>query len=509
MSAIVPVAVSPTVRSSGLHLLVQLLAGTSSPGSGALKCLLISPKSSAGTIVADTQVKQSASGEADVGTWLGSGSPGHLAAKRAFEEYPLLSLDVVAPTAPAGVAASATITFAAGPPTVNWTVTAKICGREIQVVWVAGESDTAGALKLSNAINAMTADLPVTASPALGVVTVTAKVAGTWGNDISISVTYADGAGGTVTASGAALASGTTEYTATTALTTVSGQEYDFILFCTGNTDAKLASATSGPGRLKTHIDGLDSGANAKLQQGIVGTTGAISGTKTGTGQHNAGFLQYIHCEAGQSLPCEFAGAEMGQRVRERLLDPAANRINLPYIATLYGAADLIADKLTDVELEDALFCGVTTVNYDATNQMGPARPITTYHKDGSSNPDDRLLDTSRVDGIYDISKDLRAALPREFPQAKLSADLVVGDDPLPEGIVEVRDVKAFVNTRIRYWISRGVVIRAKYEEALAGGTFIVRVNPTDASQCDLVLPLGIVPPLAKFSLVVQHVGPN
>lgn len=505
MSALIPLAVVPSVRSPGMHLLVQLLSGPSSPGTGGLRCLLIAPMATGGTITPNTEVKQAAAGAADVATWLLAGTPGHLAAKRAFEEYPLLQLDVVAPAEASGVAATGTTTFASGPPTKDWTVTQKICGRTVQVQWVAGETDTQGAAKLVAAVNALTNDLPVTASNVAGVVTFTAKLKGTWGNDVLTSVTQADGTTGTVTASGAALASGTTEFDCTTALTTVAGTEYDFFLLCTGNTDAKLASATSNPGRLKTHIDGLDSGASAKLQQVIVGTTGTLSTTKTGTNQHNFGPMEYLHVEAGQSLPCEFAGAEFGQRVRERLRDPAANRIGLPYIATLYGAADLNADRLTDSENEDALQHGVTPGKYDSSNTLFPYRPITTYFKDGSGNPDDRLLDTSRVDGIYDVSKDLRSALPQEFPQAKLSRDLVPGDDPLPEGIVEERDVKSFVNTRIRYWITRGVVQKAKYEAALAGGTFIVRVDPGDDSQCDLVLPLSIVRPLAKFSLVVQH----
>jgi phage tail sheath gpL-like len=376
--------------------------------------------------------------------------------------------------------------------------------------WAAGANDIAGAAAAVAAINAHTNDLPVTAANSgTAVVTLTFKVAGTWGNDCLISRVAANGTTGTVTASGAALTGGTQEASIANVLTLVSTGEYDLILYCTGNTDAGTASATSGPGRLKTHISSLYSGRNAKLQQAVIGLTLTIANAKTGAAQHNFGPLQYVICQAGQSLPCELGGAEVGARLREESEDPAANRIGMLYTATLYGAIDLVADEMTDAEMEDCLQSGVTPVVYTSSGEMSPLRPVTTYFKDTGANPDDRLLDTSRISGIYAVAKDLRVAIPREFVGAKLSEDLEPGEEPLPEGVTEVRDVKGFVHTRVRFWIQRGVVVKAKYEEAYDNGQFLVRVNPTDASQCDIVLPIGIVPPLAKFSLVVNHVGPN
>jgi len=501
----VPVAVAPSVKSPGLYLLINLLAGNASPGTSPLKGLVISPKSSSGLITADTELVEGVGGEDDAKTIYGPGTPGHLAAKAIFAEAPLALIDAVAPAASAGASATGKFTFAAGAPTVSWDVTANICGRDISIVWAAGESNADGATKLKNAINVLTNDLPVTATTNVGECIVTAKIAGLWGNDIKISVVAKNGATGTVTASGTVLASGTQEPSLTNVLALVIGKEYDFITLCTSNTDA-VSAAASNVLAVKTHISGLDEGRNAKLQQFVYGCTDILANTKTGVAAMNFGPAECVQGEAFRSLGCEIGGAEMGARMREEQIDPACNRIEMPYKATLYGAANIAADQLTEAEVESALNVGVTPLTYNATGEIMPSRPITTYHKDSSGNADDRLLDTSCVSGTYAVAKDLRVALPREFPNAKLSDDIPAGEEPPPVGVVEVRDVKAFINERIQFWITSGVVQKQAYLDAYTAGTFIVRVNPSDDTQCDVVLPISIVPPLAKFSVVVNRV---
>jgi phage tail sheath gpL-like len=506
-----PVAVSPSVRSPGLALKVDLLGGAASPGTAPKRACIVGTKASTGTITANTQLVQGLAGADDVKTYLGAGVFGHLAAKRLFEEYGLALVDLVAPAESAGVAATATLLFDdTTPVTVAQTITAKIAGREIVFSWAAGRTDTQAATDFVTAVGVLDADIPVSAGNgggALTTVTFTSKIKGTIGNDVLITAVMAGGTGGAITLSGnlGSVVSGTLEADFATALTTISGQEYDYILLITGNTDAGAASATSNVGKAKTKVDSLNLGFDAKLQQIVVGLTSTLSNAKTGAAQHDYGPLAYTFCNKGQSLPAEFGGAEVGARLRDVGIDPAANRINTPYKAQLFGAADLVADSLTPTQVEDALQSGVTPVTYTAQGVCRVSRPITTYFKDTSGNPDDRILDQSRVDGTYTVAKDLRVALPQEFPNSKLSPDLAAGADPLPEGVTEVRDVKAFVIQRLKFWVKRGVVQSARLQAAIDNGTLIVRVNPSDESQCDIVLPIRIVPPLAKFSLVVQR----
>ncbi|WP_437759485.1 hypothetical protein [Sorangium sp. So ce1389] len=506
----IPVAVSPATKSPGFYQLLNLLAGPASAGLSGLRALIISPKSSAGTITANSQVVQTVSGADHVKTLLGPGTPGHLAAVALFRAHGLAKVDVVAPTASAGAAATGTITLDDTTPiSAAQTVTATIKGVPITISWLVGETDTTAATKLVAAINGATDKLPVTASNGNGTltaVTLTAKIAGPWGNDTRYRVTLSDGAGGSVTAAGATLTGGTTEPDFSTVLGLVQTTEYDFILPCVSNADAQSNSATSNPGRIKTHIDAYDSGAQPLYQQQVVGCTGSLASTKTGAIGRNHGPTQYVLCVNGESLGCEWAGWEVGRRLKAEELDPAVNRIG-DEIEGLYGPFDLVGDKPTAIETEDALSSGISIVDFDAQGDPFMVRPITTYSQDANGNPDYRLLDVSGVSGAYAFMKDLRVSVPTEFKGAKLSKDQAPGDDPLPAGVVEERDIKSFVLSRASLFVSRGILRRDKLNEAVANGTFIVQVDATDESQVNIVLPFGIVKPLAKFSMVGQRVA--
>ena len=503
----IPLAVAPTVKTPGLALVVNLAAGAASPGSAPKKALVMAVKDSSGTITADTEIKESVAGEEEAATFLGGGTPGHLAFKRIFEEHGIAQVDLVSPADPAGVAAAQTVVFGAGPVTNDVTVRVFIAGRRTEFLWKTGETVTQAGDKFEGVVNALDLDLPLTAANAVGTVTLTFKHTGIIGNNVRLRLETENltGSSGTVVLTAATLAAGAGEPDFSNAISTIVGKEYDLILEVVSNEDAQDGTGTSNPGRMKTDINLRETGFTAKLQQAVVGTTGALAALKVGTTALNHENSQYVFCLAGESLGCEFGGAELGARLRDESLDPAVNRINKPYVAQLFGAADLSADEPTDVEVEDALNSGITIVTYEADGDERPSRPITTFHLDASGNPDFRVLDTSIVTGTYAVAKDLRISLPLEFEGAKLSADIEPGADEPPKGVIQIKDIKAFIVARIRFWISEGVVRQDKFNEALANGTFIVRVNTTDDSQCDIVLPVTIFPPLSKFSTVVQH----
>lgn len=508
-----PVAVSPTTLTPGVYLSVDLTAGPSSPGSLALRCLLMAPKSNAGTITANTQLERGVTDASEVRTLLGPGTPGHLAAVALFRAHPTASLDVIAPAASAGSTATGTITFSDDdgddPVTSARTVFIWIKGELIEVAWLVGEDEVDVATKTVDAINALSDRLPVVASNSSGtlaVVTLTAKIPGPWGNDVLYRVVIEDGAGGAVTTGGAALTGGTTEPNFTTVLTNVSAYEYDYILPCVSNADAQSASSTSNPARIEQHIDDLDSGLSAKLQQQIVGLTGTLSASQTGAIARNHGPTQYVFCMAGQSLGCEFGGWEAGRRMKEEQIDPAVNRIDDP-IEGLYGASDLVADRPTAAEIEAALIDGLSIVSYDAQLDLYLVAPITTYSQDSDGNRSDKLRYVSGVSGAYAYLKDLRRALKEEFRGAKIHPDLTAEDEELPERVVEVRDIKAFVIAHADTWVSRGVLRRDALREVIADGTLSVQINATDDSQVDIVVPFKVIKPLAKLGVVGQRIG--
>ncbi len=512
----IPLAMSPTQRTPGVALGFDLLAAASAVGSGVLRALVIAPKASGGTATANT-LYQDVAGESAAAGLLQQGVPGHLACKGIFAELPLAKVDLIAPTAPSGANATGTFTFddsqgSAADVTVAQTVTVWICGREITIAWLAGETREAAATKLVAALGALDADLPVTAANSSGtsnVCTVTTKLKGTWGNDVTTSVLMTGGTGGSVAASASKLASGATEIDISTALTAVSTREYDFILLVTSNADAISSSSSSNPARLAAHILAHGSGSAAKLQQGIVGCTGTLSGLKTATAAINFGQLQGVYCRDGQSLPCEWAAAELGARLRERALYAVKNRIHMLYKARLYGPKDHVTSDLSAVELEDALTHGITPVTFDATLRAWPERPVTMYYKDSGGNPDARILDVTRVDGIFEVAKDIRVNIPAIFAGKSLSPDIPLGDDEVPVNVVEIGTIRAFFCDRLRLWQAKGVLDKAELDLAIgtqkAPGTLICQIDTIDPTMVEVVIPLATIKPLAKFSIFFQQ----
>lgn len=504
----IPLAVSPSDLLPGLSLVVNLLASVASPGSAALKGAIMAPRSAAGTLTPDTEIR-AISGEDDALLTWGPKTPGYLAAVAFFQEYPTGTLFGVAPTESAGASASKAYTFA-GTPSAAYNAAAEIGGPEADIPWAAGETPDTFIARAITYINARN-DMPATASTSgTGVLVLTFPVKGPWGNDCPTKFTLQGGVGSTVNGGSSAagnLTGGTTEPDFTTALTTMSGQRYDFILVCVSNADAASASTTSNPGRLKTAIASLNTGNGAKLQRGIVGCTGALASAKTGAIARNDVTLEYVFTMNGRSLPSQWGGAELGSRMRDIQDKPAKNRINTPFVATLFGAADLVADTPTPAERRDAIGNGITIVSYDAQGNPLLVRPVTTHSQDSLGNPDRRCMDTAGVDGMYAVANDIQLFLPQEFPGVNVARDLQPGEEPLPEGVVEERDIKTAIVTRLRFWQQAGVVRKDKLDAAIADGSLIVQVNASDESQVDIVIPLAIYRWLAKFGVVLNKVA--
>jgi phage tail sheath gpL-like len=91
----------------------------------------------------------------------------------------------------AGVAATGPITIT-GPATAAGTISLYLGGNRVAVSVASGDTAAAIATAISAAINAA-ADLPVTASPASAVVTVTHRHKGEVGNEYDMRVNYQDG----------------------------------------------------------------------------------------------------------------------------------------------------------------------------------------------------------------------------------------------------------------------------------------------------------------------------
>lgn len=502
-----PLAVSPSMPVPGLWLTVDLLRGSASPGALGLKAVIFAPKNTTGgDIVAGTEIRTLGSAD-DAKTAAGAGSLPHLIYKALFANDSQAQVDLVCPAESVGAAAAGTFTFS-GAPTSNMTIRLFIHGRSIDIPWNVGETTTQIRDKAFPLINQKTDDLHVTASAgAAGVVNLTAKAKGPHGNDIAIRTKVIAGAGGACAASGAFLTGGTTEPDFTTALSTIAGREYDYIAVGISNAEAQSNGGSTNQARVVTHINTYNNGLNAKLQQCVLASTGSIASAKVGAIGRNSVVAEHVSWTNAESLPCEFSGAEIGDRMRRRRLNPNSNRIGTK-LKALYGSADPVGDDPTITEAQDSLDNGVTIGGYTANGELVLIRPITTHSQDSSGNPDKRCFDVNEVDAMYDYAKDLRSALPQEFGTAKITKNRVEGDEELPEGVVEERDVSTFIVDRtLNFWVPKGVIDGTDFRAAVAGGQLIVQVNASDPTQVDVFIPAKPFKILAKIGLYLGKVG--
>lgn len=499
----IPLAVQPSVKTPGVYLTVNLLAGAANPGLGQLRALLLAPKSSGGNITPDTEIRE-VFGPDDVATALGTNTTGHLAAIAFFRQNPRGSMDVIAPLESAGAAATATQTFS-GTATQNSTLRAYIAGRTTDVAWNSGENTATFVARYIAALNAMAGNPTVASDATGGSVLLTANVKGPWGNDVQTKVKIIAGGGGiTISANPTALTTGTTEPDFTNALALAATRSYRRIIPCVSNADATSASATSNPGRVQTHVANHQTGNNAKLQVYTVGHTGTIANVKAGAVAKNDPAGEYVYGQNFMDLPCELAGADAGDAIRCVGIRANFNRIG--NTLGLIGPYDPVGDKLTDGaggELEDVLNHGVSALDLaPVTNVVFAARPITTHSLNGAA-ADYRALDLPDTDGIYSVAEDIRDFLPQEYPNCSVVDDVPPQVQGLPEGVVEVRDILGTIRSRLGLWVNKGVIDGAKLETALANQQLQVAINDSDATQVDIFLPLGIVKVLAKFGVSV------
>lgn len=510
-----PVAVGPGTLTPGLYLVIDLLAGAASAGVGTLKAAIIAPVwagvSGVGAGDLGASEVRSGAGAASAAEAFGVGSPGHLAAKRLYAKSPSAQVDFVACTS-AGAKAAKTWTFS-GAPTQSNVVMCDVAGREWQVPWLSGESNEDIVTKIRASIAERTQDLPAITVAGLDddELKVESKVGGAIGNDIRCRFYLELDATGTEAIdieTEEPLTGGTGVPDFATPLAVMAGEEYAFILPVIGNSDVGNVSTKSNLSKTVDHIMGFNSGLNAKLQQAVVGITSSVSAAKAAAahanGAQNNGVVEMILCINGRGLPCELAGREIGGWLKELPLDAAVNRIGEIFDGYI-GASDKVGDKPTEPESEDALGHGVSLISYTAQGLEQLVRPVTAHSQDDFGGADRRLLDVQNVSATYIVARDLRSAIPAEFPKAKVTRDIGAEDDPPPKGVIEERDIRAFVVARLRTWQANGVVTKASLDKAIADGTLIVRVNDSDESQVDLVLPFKIVPPLAKFGMVVQR----
>ena len=376
------------------------------------KALIVGQKIAAGSGVANTVYRVTSAD--DVIPLAGRGSMLHRQAIAWFKSNTITEVWIaILSDDGAGVAAVGTITVT-GPATAAGTISLYMGGELVTVAVASGDVQDTIATAIGAAINA-NADLPVTASVATNVVTVTARHKGLSGNEYNMRVNYVFGealpAG--VSLAFVQLTGGTTSPVLSTLIANLGDTWYNVIAH--PYTDATSLTAIEnemssrfGPMRM---IDGVAVTSKA----GSFATLSALGSGRNS--QHSAIFAQ-----PGE-VPLTWSpehGAETAALIaRYGAIDPARPFQTLPYRHSL-PPADIDLFTLTERNL--LLYDGIATSRVSVTTCQID-RAITTFQTNSTGAPDTSYLDVTTVLTLMYLRYSFRVRMQSKYPRHKLAND--------------------------------------------------------------------------------------
>lgn len=396
-------SIPSSIRKPGKYLEFNTkLAVRTLPGNPQ-RLLLIGQRLAAGTVAALVPIDIFS--DIAAAELFGYGSIAHLMAHAAITANPYVQLTVIAVDADdAGVAATGTITFA-GAATGLGVATAYIAGERIDIAVDSDATVTEMAVDMAKAINAVQA-LPVSATSALGVVTLTAKCKGAAGNEIKVSAATTV-AGATVTV--APMADGDVDPDLTDAFAAMFASGHNLIAIPFATTEALTA--------LRNHLEAVGSPMEQRDCLGFVGWPGSLSAGTTLTDAVNSGLISTAWHNGSVRSTAQIAAGYAAVVASEE--DPA-RPLNTLEIKGLDVTA--IVDRPGRVEQENALHNGLTPLEVGPGDRVQIVRAITTYTVDAQGIDDIALLDLTTMRTLHYARKAWRERIALRFPREKLSS---------------------------------------------------------------------------------------
>jgi phage tail sheath gpL-like len=380
-----------------------------------LRALLIGGRRTVGTVAQLTPHRVTSANE--VAAAAGVGSTLHNMAQRYFEaggnriETWLCSLNDDG----GGTATQKTITLG-GAQTAAGTLYLYVAGRRLRVaVGADSGTDTLTVLaaRVRDAINALV-ELPVTATAAIGVVTLTAKNAGETGNAIDLRVNYGAGEvtppGLTVAFAQTVAGSGNPDIGGV--WSAVGETQYD-VIACAYDDAANYTE-------LDTELERRWGPLTQNDGYAFVGKAGAF-GTLTAFGEaRNSKHLSLFAVRSPLNPPLEWAGALAGAVALAAQGDPAAS---LQQRALPGLLAPALADRWTFDERNQLLFAGCSTFNVNGNGSVITDQVITVYQENDLGAEDLAFYLTAHRLALSYIRWAWRNRLDTKFTSAKFASD--------------------------------------------------------------------------------------
>ena len=396
--------ISGSIRKPGRYIEFNTRLAASGLPSGDRNLLLIGQKADDGSKAVKIPVPVYS--ESDAIAYFGAGSVAHLMVKAALKANPYANISVIAPAEAEGSAAAAGTITLTGPATSSGLLTVRIGNVTLELA-IASADTAAGIATALKALLDNNPALPVKATNADGVVTLTAKNKGTLGNTIIVSAEV-DAPG--VTAVATALAGGLVDPDITDALVAVRAMRYNRIV--------SSVNSSTAAGKLKDHMELVSGPMEERPGIGIVAFIGDLDDGQTLAANYTTTGRMFIAYNRGiKELSWEFAAKEGAVHISES--DPARPLNGLVLAGT---DAPEISDRLTRTEQEACLASGLTPHEVDAAGNVTIVRAITTYTKNAAGVADIALLDVTTVDTLDWLRDAAVNRMALRFPRAKMTA---------------------------------------------------------------------------------------
>lgn len=480
---------------------IRYAQGTGTGGGLDRQVLLLGNKTSAGSETTDT-LGDPIADSADCITRFGRRSEIY----QEFRKYVAIDRDatisaIASPEGGGATASSFTWTFV-GTAALTTTLVVECVGESFEMTISSGDLIATMASNLSTKL-AEQLDWPVTASPAAGVVTVTAANLGPRGDYITNRMRAYFRVDPTTTITKSAVTAGATDDDQTNALALIDQREFYYQV----NPKSQTTGATSTDNGLGEHAAFITSQALPSVgirQQMIFGMVNTEANANTLATSLNNARCFGMWSENCKHPPCMLAAEFAAVKRSREIVQPGANLTNYGK-----GASDIFSvpppvlsgDRPTTTEIRSALNNGVTPVNFTPTGQSFIVRHVTTRSLNGSAN--DYRIRSGHIPSALDysaliIANDI-ASVQQQF----------VADDP-PEGSppIEGTTTPSIVRSTIREAISKklvrhdgGPVLDPSFEQQMLDSVRVTRLVNGTASSMDL----QAVKPDDKTNLLIRQ----
>lgn len=463
------------------------------------KVLIIAPKTSAGTITADTAVEGPVMDENTAITLGGAGSPLHRMVMAFLSICKTAPVYVLAPTASAGTSATATVTVATTPTGVG-VASIFVCCEETSYAFTSSDTVTTIAAGLVAAFNAKTY-MPCTAANVSGVITLTAKLPGPEFNTLRVRAKITSGVATTITPTAStAFSGGATATSHTTALATILASKYDYIVAFTNDTTQLTAIGTqlttqalptNGIRQQCIAAHSTTPAASVTLAQALNNPLISLCNQRAAEEEHyviaaKVAAVRYLNEVPFAAFNYDFYGTKTG---------------NIFPIKRPFSDADLF----NQTELQTMLNGGVTPIQGATTGQAYIVRAITTKCLNGAQ-PDYRTRDVHRVTVAFKYA-DLALIGIAAANYQQCSDELPDGQPEPPAIVATPKRVKARLEQVLFNMRDDGLVDPSKIPTMIAG--LQVGLDPGNSARMNIRTPLYAANLLHQTAHLVAESSPS